>query len=124
SGGAFGVPTAAAVLLLRWSSIAAMRPRPLLLAGLWCASRTAMVVIARGLPYARDDGLASPFLGTRPVAWGVGGGVLACALAIAGRGAVGAVAVAAAFGAAGRVAELAHRPLGGVHGRVAGPPGN
>jgi len=121
--GAFGVGTAAVVLLLRWSSIAAMRPRPLLLAGLWCASRTAMVVIARGLPYARDDGLASAFLGSLPVGWGVAGGVVACALAIAGRGAVGAVAVAAAFVAAGGVAELAHRRIGGFTGDVLGAAG-
>src|SRR5204862_4098680 len=40
--GAFGIAIAAAVLLLRWSSFASRPPSVLLVAGLWCVSRTAM----------------------------------------------------------------------------------
>ncbi len=54
--GAFGVATVGAVLLLRWASLATMAPSPLLLGGLWCASRTAMAVTARTVPYARPAG--------------------------------------------------------------------
>src|SRR5262249_16445786 len=56
--GAFGVATVTGVLLLRWTALAVTAPSPLLLGGLWCASRTAMAVTARTVPYARTDGLA------------------------------------------------------------------
>jgi adenosylcobinamide-GDP ribazoletransferase len=60
--GAFGVAAAAAVLLARWVSLAALRPGVLLLAGLWCFSRTAMAVVARTQPYVRgEEGLAYSF---------------------------------------------------------------
>src|SRR5438128_11964309 len=44
--GAFGVGVSAATLLLRWSALAALRPNPALLAGLWCGSRTLMATVA------------------------------------------------------------------------------
>ncbi|MDQ1396122.1 MAG: adenosylcobinamide-GDP ribazoletransferase, partial [Acidimicrobiaceae bacterium] len=68
--GAFGIAVAGAVLLLRWSSLAAIHPRLLLLAGLWCVSRSVMAVIALVMPYARrEGGLATAFLGpgSRPL---------------------------------------------------------
>ena len=47
-------------------------PSPVLLAALWCASRPAMAVVARTVPYARPSGLATAFLepgrGRLPVA--------------------------------------------------------
>jgi cobalamin 5'-phosphate synthase/cobalamin synthase len=61
--GAFGVTVVAATLLLRWSALASMEADIWLLAGLWCLSRTAMVAVMDGLPYARAEGLASAFAG-------------------------------------------------------------
>ena len=126
--GAFGAGTAAVVLLLRWSSLVAVRPRPLLVAGLWCASRTAMALVATTVPYARAEGLATAFLpprGSRP-GMGLavaGGAVAALALATAGRGLGGASAVGAAGVAAGGVVALARRRLGGFTGDVVGAAG-
>jgi adenosylcobinamide-GDP ribazoletransferase len=70
--GAFGVVAAAAVLLARWASLAALRPGVLLLAGLWCFSRTAMAVVARTQPYVRGGGgLAISFgVGPGPIGGG------------------------------------------------------
>jgi adenosylcobinamide-GDP ribazoletransferase len=60
--GAFGVVVAAVVLVVRWASLASLRPGILLLAGLWCLSRTAMAVVARSQPYVRGaGGLAHSF---------------------------------------------------------------
>ena len=127
--GSFGVATAIAVLVLRWSALAGLRPRPLLLAGLWCASRSMMAAVARSVPYARPSGLASAFLpegGSRGVGLGVSaaaglvGGVL---LAGVGTGWGGVAAVAAVVGAAAAVVGLARRRLGGFTGDVLGAAG-
>ena len=126
--GAFGVGAAVAVLLLRWSALATMSPRPLLLAGLWCASRTAMTLVARSVPYARDSGLASAFLpgqgGRRPaIALAVPGMVGSLVLAglaspLGGVAAVGGLAVGVVA-----VTALARRRLGGFTGDVLGAAG-
>ena len=125
--GAFGVGVGVAVLLLRWASMAAMEPSPLLLAGLWGASRSAMAVAARSVPYARDGGLAATFLGGRAhdgvvgvalLGTGVGG-----ALAAAGRGWAGLVAWAALVAAMGAVVLLSRRRVGGFTGDVLGAAG-
>jgi adenosylcobinamide-GDP ribazoletransferase len=113
--GAFGVGVAAAALLLRWSALAVLRPDPALLAGLWCGSRTLMATVAATVPYARDEGLATAFLGgqwTWPVA--VFGAVLAAVLAgwAAAGVLVGVVVVA-----------LAKRRIGGFTGDVLGAAG-
>jgi adenosylcobinamide-GDP ribazoletransferase len=126
--GAFGVGAAVAVLLLRWTALAASRPRPLLVAGLWCASRTAMAVGAAAIPYARPGGLAATFVpadGRRGVvlAAAVTGGAGAAVLAGAGRGAVGVAAVVAAGAGALAVVALARRRLGGFTGDVLGAAG-
>ncbi|MGI8775989.1 MAG: adenosylcobinamide-GDP ribazoletransferase [Acidimicrobiales bacterium] len=146
--GAFGVGAAAAVLLVRWSALAAVPPSPLLLAGLWCASRTAMAVIARTLPYARPTGLATAFLdpraqspaqgaaraqslaqgaararGGRPAALAVGGLIGSLAMAGAGGGLSGVAAVGALTAAAVGVMALAQRRLGGFTGDVLGAAG-
>ena len=127
--GSFGVGTGAAVLALRWSALAVMRPHPLLLAGLWCASRTAMATAAATVRYARPEGLATAFIpdagdgrGRARVvaAAGLGGALL---LAAAGRGEAGGAAVAGVVAGAGAVVALAHRRLGGFTGDVLGAAG-
>ena len=121
--GAFGVATVGAVLLLRWAALATMAPSPLLLGGLWCASRTAMAVTARTVPYARPGGLASSFLGGRALLTALVGGALAVALAFAGPGVPGVTAVGAVVMGAAGVVVLARRRLGGFTGDVLGAGG-
>lgn len=127
--GSFGVGAAVTVLLLRWSALSAMPAHALLLAGLWCASRTAMATTTALVPYARPAGLATGFLpeagdGTRraiAVALvGVGVGVL---VAAAARGLAGGVGVLAVVVGAAAVVGLACRRLGGFTGDVLGAAG-
>jgi adenosylcobinamide-GDP ribazoletransferase len=61
--GAFGAITVGAVLLLRWSAFATLRPDPFVVAGLWCASRTSMIALTEFMTYARPSGLVETFLG-------------------------------------------------------------
>ncbi|MFL6242021.1 MAG: adenosylcobinamide-GDP ribazoletransferase [Acidimicrobiia bacterium] len=121
--GAFGVATVGAVLLLRWAALATTAPSPLLLGGLWCASRTAMAVTARTVPYARPSGLASSFLGGRALPAAIVGGALAVGLAFAGPGVPGAVAVGAVVVGAAGVVVLARRRIAGFTGDVLGASG-
>lgn len=121
--GAFAVGAVTSVLLLRLVALAALAPAPLLLAGLWCASRTAMAVGARTLDYARPVGLATPFLGGSPWALAGGGSALALLLAGAALGVAGAAALVAAGAAAAGVLGLARRRLGGFTGDVLGAAG-
>ncbi|MGZ4718700.1 MAG: adenosylcobinamide-GDP ribazoletransferase, partial [Acidimicrobiales bacterium] len=123
--GAFGVATVAAVLVLRVAALTAITPAPLLLAAIWCASRTVMAVIARTLPYVRANGLASAFLGGGPLPVALFGTLLASALAIAGGGhltsrSVAVLAVGACLATGGLVAAFAHRRIGGFTGDVLG----
>ena len=129
--GAFGVATGGAALLLRTAALAALgAARPLLLAALWSASRTAMAVTALTGRYARTHGLASSFL-PRPVADASGrawvppaavGTVLALGLATADD-LRSVVAVVAAGLAATAVAVLARRRVGGFTGDTLGAGG-
>ena len=121
--GAFGVAAVVAVLLLRWAALATTAPSPLLLGGLWCASRTAMAVAARKVPYARPGGLASAFLGGRTVSTALIGAVLATGLAFAGPGVAGIAAVAGVVVSAAGVVALARRQIGGFTGDVLGASG-
>lgn len=139
--GAFGAVTLMAVLLLRFGALASTPAVPLVVAGLWCGSRTAMVAIARTLHYARPEGgLVTAFVpsatGGIPVGpdrrWTTGsvvtvlaGLALAVALVLAASGhrvrgleAVGAEAAAVAV-----VAWLAQRRIGGFTGDVLGAAG-
>ena len=124
--GAFGAAGLAIVLLARFGAFASMPPSPLAVAGLWSGSRTAMAVTAQIVPYARPAGLASAFLPgaaarrAGPAVLGLAGGLLALALAFAGRGALGLAAVGAEAAVAAAVVFLAWRRLGGFTGDVLG----
>jgi len=121
--GAFGVAAVVAVLLLRWAALATTAPSPLLLGGLWCASRTAMAVAAGKVPYARPGGLASAFLGGRTLSTALIGAALATGLAFAGPGVAGIAAVAGVVAGAAGVVALARRRIGGFTGDVLGASG-
>jgi adenosylcobinamide-GDP ribazoletransferase len=122
--GAFGVATGLAVLLARWAAIATIRPAPLLLAGLWCCSRTLMAAVMRVVPYAREGGgLASAFLGGAVSIAVAVGGLAALLLAAGWRTVAGPVAVLAAAGSGAGVVLLARRKLGGFTGDVLGAAG-
>jgi adenosylcobinamide-GDP ribazoletransferase len=128
--GAFGVMALALVVLARVAALGALEPDPLLVAGLWTASRAAMAVALVWLPYARAAGgaasgfragspapaLAALAVGCVVVAWsfdgGWGPGVLVAASGLAGFGAVVAFAwrrlggyTGDVLGAAGLIAE-------------------
>ena len=120
--GAFGVGAAVVVLLLRWTSLAALAPSPALLGAVWCASRLAMAHFARTVPYARSSGLASAFLRSAPRRMPLPGMALGAVLiAFGGGDAVIAVVVLAVSSAA--VVGLAVRRVGGFTGDVLGAAG-
>jgi len=152
--GAFAVATGTMTLLLRTAALAALGgARPLLLAALWCLSRTAMAVTALTGRYARPDGLASSFLSETAREEGLLPGrpsAEALVPSLPGRPAIGAgppwvapatigtilvlvlavaddpgslVAVVAACAAAAGVAALAARRLGGFTGDTLGAGG-
>jgi adenosylcobinamide-GDP ribazoletransferase len=125
--GAYGVAVAAVVLLCRWVALASLPTAALLLAGLWCGSRTAMAVVVRTQPYARAGagagGLATAFLGTGAAAPLVAGAAGAAVLAGLWRPLPGVVAVVAEGFTAAAVIALARRRLGGFTGDVLGAAG-
>ena len=123
--GAFGAVSVVAVLLVRLAAFASARPAPFIVAALWCASRTAMVLITQVLPYAREGGIVGAFLGRRRVVL-VGSMVigLAGSVALGARcGLHGVLSVLATLLGAGIVATLAARRLGGYTGDVLGASG-
>lgn len=129
--GAFGAVVVGAVVILRFSSFAVLRPAPLAIGGLWCASRTVMAMMTDVLPYVRPSGLVKDFLAEsrsarqRLVSWTVvGAGVVgAAALMAAGRGAQGLFALGAELVAMAAVAAIASKRIGGYTGDVLGAAG-
>lgn len=123
--GAFGVAAVVVVLLGRWVLLTTLRPEPLLLAALWCTSRTAMATVVDRAPYARSgNGLVSAFSGAR-VPFLVVGAAVAVSLALAAAWSVpaGPVAVAGAGVGFGAVMVLGLRRIGGFTGDVLGAAG-
>jgi len=124
--GAFGLAAGACALLARFAALATTTPSVLLLAGLWCASRSMMALVALTLPYAREGGgLATAFLdgtGRRlPVAaLGLAGSL---GLMLAWRPLPGIVALLAAVAASAGTVALGWRRLGGYTGDVLGAAG-
>ena len=122
--GAFGVTVVVVVLLLRFAALASQPVSVLLIAALWCSSRTVMVIGARAFPYARaEGGLASAFDGGdwRPVGFcGLAAAVSLGALADGGRT---TVAVGASAAAGLLVLFAARRRVGGYTGDVLGAAG-
>jgi len=122
--GAFGVAAVGLTLLARVAALAVLRPAPLLLAGLWCLSRTGMAATVDRVPYGRAGGLASAFRG-RPVPLLVVAAALLASLAAASGWALpaGPVAVASAAGGFAAVVWLGWRRVGGYTGDVLGAAG-
>jgi adenosylcobinamide-GDP ribazoletransferase len=130
--GAFGLVTVVVVLLLRFSAFAVLRPAPLVIAGLWCASRTGMVAITEVLPYARPSGIVKDFLADsssssrqRIVLRGavIGGVAISVVLVTIERGARGLAALGAELLAMVLVSLLSWRRIGGYTGDVLGAAG-
>jgi adenosylcobinamide-GDP ribazoletransferase len=126
--GAFGVVVAAAVLLMRWASLATLHPGILLVAGLWCLSRTAMAVVARTQPYVRGAGGLAHAFGVASTGrsgmrqWLPLGAGLALVALLLGfwRVGPGAAAGGAAVVTVAAVVLLARRRIGGYTGDVLG----
>ena len=123
--GAFGVAVVAVTLLLRVAALASTDPQGwtavAVLAAVWCAARAVMAVTTVTVAYARDGGLATPFLGGSLVA-----SVLAAApfvVLAAVRGIGGIVALVAGVAAGAIVVAFARRRLGGFTGDVLGAAG-
>ena len=126
--GAFAVAVVGVTLLLRWSALGTVDVEGwrwvALLAGLWCAGRTAMAVVLATVSYAHPDGgLATAFAGG--TAWGplAIGAALSLAGAGAGAGVGGLVGLGCGALAAAGVVALAARRLGGFTGDVLGAAG-
>jgi adenosylcobinamide-GDP ribazoletransferase len=129
--GAFGTVVAAGVLLLRFAALSSIGPHVLLLAGLWCLSRTLMAAVVGHQPYARPGGLVAVYgtvasTGGRRAGtwWPVILAVVVAVAALVGWKAVAGPVVAAAGIIAGfGVVALARRRLGGYTGDVLGASG-
>jgi adenosylcobinamide-GDP ribazoletransferase len=145
--GAFGIGVVALTLLARWTVFATLNPAPLLVAALWCVSRTFMAGTVGRITYARDlpdgadpcastgslsesgtGGLVSAFLGAgKParlpvVLVGLATGAAAAVTCIWAVPA-GPVAVGASVAAFTAVLLLAVRRVGGYTGDVLGAAG-
>lgn len=124
--GAFGLGAGVGVILLRWTSLSALAVSPVLLAGLWGASRTVMAITLWWGRPARPGGLSAAFVSpAKPGRVAVVAGSLAGATVLGwlGAGRMGLVAVAGALLAAWAVLVLARRRLGGFTGDVLGAAG-
>ena len=118
--GAFGATVLGVVLLARVGALAARPADIVLVAALWCTSRTVVAVAPVWLRYARDDGLASSLLATPATALTGLALAPAVAAAVLTAGWAGAAATAAAVLGGVAVLLLARTRLGGFTGDVLG----
>lgn len=117
--GGFALAVVPTVLLLRWAALATDEVPALALVAVWAASRTVLAVVPAVVPYARAEGLASPFLaGARRgyALWLVPAGTLLVLAA----GGVGAAALVALVATSAGVVALARARVGGFTGDVLG----
>jgi adenosylcobinamide-GDP ribazoletransferase len=118
--GGFGAGVGGVALLLRVAVLASVAPSVVLLAAVWCASRTAMVALVRFVPPARPGGLAATVSGRgSPAVVGAGAALALMVGSVAGPLDSVVALVGVAVGA-GAVAWLALRRVGGVTGDVVG----
>jgi adenosylcobinamide-GDP ribazoletransferase len=117
--GAFGATVVAVVLLAEVGALVSQPVSVFLVVGLWAAARALVASVPAYLSYARDEGIVSALLDGAP-RWPVFTVPLAVAVAAAGSGVRGAVAVAAGVLAGVGVLVLARRRLGGFTGDVLG----
>jgi adenosylcobinamide-GDP ribazoletransferase len=124
--GAFGVMVMTLVALARVAALAALAPDPLLVAGLWTTSRSAMALALAWLPYARPAGGAASGFRAGAATPALAGLAVGCAVVAstfdAGWG-PGVLVAAAALAGFGAVMMLAWRRLGGYTGDVLGAAG-
>ena len=125
--GAFGVGAVVIILLGRFAVFATLRPAPLLVAALWCISRTAMAAVVDRVPYARrEDGLPGCVHGGSRFRCSLVAVVVLAAAALAagveGAGRTGRRGSSALVGF-GAVVVWARRRIGGFTGDVLGAAG-
>jgi adenosylcobinamide-GDP ribazoletransferase len=124
--GAFGVTAVTLVALARVGALATLEPDPLLVAGLWAASRAAMALTLARMPYARAGGGAASGFRAGSAAPAVAALAIGCAVVVAafdGGWGPGVVVAAGALAGFGAVLALAWRRLGGYTGDVLGAAG-
>jgi adenosylcobinamide-GDP ribazoletransferase len=124
--GAFGVMVVTLVVLARVAALAALEPDPLLIAGLWTASRAAMALALALLPYARvAGGAASGFRegSAKPALAALVAGCAIVVWAFDGDWGPGVLVAAASLAGFGAVVAFAWRRLGGYTGDVLGAAG-
>ncbi|HMQ26241.1 MAG TPA: adenosylcobinamide-GDP ribazoletransferase, partial [Acidimicrobiales bacterium] len=117
--GAFALGVVPCVLLLRWAALASGGTSPWSIIAVWSLSRTLAAAVPSFVPYARNDGLATPFLGASN-RWVLIAFVPGCALLAVAQGPIGVLAAGVGAIGAGALVRLAVGRLGGFTGDVLG----
>ena len=118
--GAYAVAVVGVVLVTRVAALASQPESIALVVALWCTSRTVAAVAPAFVPYARDEGLASPLLATRAARWPSLAIAPALAVAAVDEGVHGALGVVVATVVAVATVAFATRKIGGFTGDVLG----
>lgn len=123
--GAFGAIVVVVVLVVRFAGFASAAASATAIAGLWCASRSAVAVVALTVPYARAQGLASAFVSAgrnvhRAAVVAGTGLLLSVPLVLVARPAAGLTALAVELAVIAAVTAFAARRIGGYTGDVLG----